>query len=237
MKNKKKTIVLFLTAFCFVGIISTLVLMINWKKDVNANKELQQRIEKVIGTNEQNNNDIDFDELRKINSDTVGYFEVPSVGIKYAVVKGKDNSYYLNHNFKKENNVTGWIFMDYKNKADGTDKNMIIYGHNTVDGSMFGSLAKLLDENKLKDEKNLIINFSTDQGRKKYKIFSIYKIDPEEYYITTSFKEDEFETFKERIKERSIYKLEATLDNKNIITLSTCQNHGVKRLVIHAVEI
>ncbi len=211
--------------------------MTNWKKDVSANVYIKQKTNEYIDINEDENVDINFDELKKINSDTVGYVEVPNTNVEYVVVKGKDNDYYLKHNFNKDYNVAGWIFMDYRNKADGTDKNMVIFGHNTVDGSMFGSLSKLLNEENIVDKRDLIINFFTERGRKKYQIFSIYTIKPEDYYITTNFTDEEFRKFKEIIKERSIYKIDANLDDKNIITLSTCQNHGVKRLVIHAVEI
>jgi sortase B len=221
--------------FCFVGIITTFYLISDWKKDVSTNMQIKQEIGKYI--NDEEDLGVDFKELKNINSDTVGYVEVPNTNVDYVVVKGNDNEYYLKHDFNKGYNVAGWIFADYRNKVDGTDKNLVIYGHNTVDGSMFGSLSNLLKEENIKNENDLIINFVTDKGRKKYKIFSIYTIKPEEYYISTDFKEDEFEVFKKRMKERSIYKLDVSLENKNIITLSTCQNHGVKRLVIHAVEI
>ncbi len=237
MSNKKRVLIIIITTFCFIGLIITLFLMIKWKSDVDDNSLINKEIEEYIEIDNQNKIDINFTELKKINSDTVGYLEVPSVNIKYVVVKGKDNSYYLTHNFNKDYNIAGWIFMDYRNKADGNDKNIVIYGHDSYNESMFGSLSKLLDTEKLKSEENLIINFITEQGYKKYKIFSIYTIKPEDYYITTSFKQNEFEMFKEKIKERSIIKIDVDIENKNIITLSTCQNHGVKRLAIHAVEI
>ena len=233
LKNNRKKIIFTFMIFCCIGIIFTLFLITNWEKDVSTNLHIKKKIEKYIDIDKDVG--IDFDELKNINSDTVGYIEVPNTDVKYVVVKGKDNDYYLKHNFNKDYNIAGWIFMDYRNKADGTDKNMVIFGHNTVDGSMFGSLSNLLNEEI--DKTNLIINFFTDSGRKKYKIFSIYTIKPEDYYITTNFDEDDFKIFKKIIKERSIYKIDANLDNKNIITLSTCQNHGVKRLVIHAVEV
>ena len=236
MKDKKRTIVVLLTTSCFVGIIFTLTLLINWNKNVKTNIQIQQKIANNIEINEQKH-DINFDKLRNINEDTVGYLEVPNTNINYVVVKGKNNSYYLNHNFNKEKNVAGWIFMDYKNKADGTDKNIVIYGHDTADESMFGSLSKLLEKKNLEDKNNLIISFITNRDIKKYQMFSIYTIEPEEYYIKTIFKEKEFDKFKEKLRNRSIYKLDANLKNKNIITLSTCQNYGIKRLAVHAVEI
>lgn len=214
-----------------------LTLLINRNNDIKGNSRIQKKIEKLLDTEKNNQLDINFDELKKINKDTIGYLEVPNTNIQYVVVKGNDNSYYLNHNFNNEHNVAGWIFMDYRNKADGTDKNMVIYGHDTSDGSMFGSLSTLLDENYLKNNDNKYISFVTDTETKKYQIFSIYTIAPEEYYINTNFSEQEFVEFKETIKERSFFNIDANLDNKNIITLSTCQNHGKRRLAVHAVEI
>ncbi len=238
MKNNRRILVIILTIVCFLGMIITSVLMINWKTDTNANKLVQKKIEEYIKIDKkQQSISINFEELKKINSDTIGYIEIPNTNINYVVVKGKDNSYYLTHNFNKEYNVAGWIFMDYKNTVDGTDKNIVIYGHDVADESMFGSLSKLLDENNLEDNENRIISFITEKEIKKYQIFSIYTIKPEKYYITTEFKEQEFIKFKEKVKERSRFKLEADLDNKNILTLSTCQNYGAKRLAVHAVEI
>ncbi len=238
MKNKKRNLAIVFSAFCFLGIIITSVLIMNWKTETDANKLVQKKIEEYIEKDKQQNSiSINFEELKKMNSDTIGYIEIPNTNINYVVVKGKDNSYYLTHNFNKEYNVAGWIFMDYKNVVDGTDKNIVIYGHDVADKSMFGSLSKLLDEGNLENIENRIISFITDKEIKKYQIFSIYTIKPEKYYITTDFKEQEFIKFKEKVKERSQIKLEADLDNKNILTLSTCQNYGAKRLAVHAVEI
>ena len=222
---------------CAIGIIITMHLMKNLQNDVNANMQTKQEVEKYIYLKDEDEVDIDFTKLKKTNSDTVGYLEVLGTNTKYVVVKGKDNDYYLTHDFKKNYNVAGWIFADYRNKGDGKDMNLVIYGHQTYNDTMFGALSKLLKKETIKDEDNLIINYTTDRERKKYKIFSIYTVEPETYYIKTSFKENEFEKFKVKLKERSIYKIDVNIKNKNIITLSTCQNHGVKRLAIHAVEL
>ena len=233
----RKKITIVLMVICFTGIISTLYLMKDSKDDIKINLQIESELENNIDNIDDNTINIDFAKLRKTNNDTVGYIDVPITNTNYIVVKGKDNDYYLKHNFKKKYNLAGWIFADYRNKADGTDQNLVIFGHDSYDGSMFGSLSKLLKKDINKDKDNLIINYITDKGQKKYKIFSIYTIKPETYYITTSFENNEFEKFKKIIKERSIYKIDVDIDNKNIITLSTCQNHGVKRLAIHAIEI
>ncbi len=148
MSKSRKILILIMTTFCFIGLIISLTLMIKWKSDVDNNSLISKEIEEYIEIDNQNKIDINFSELKKINSDTVGYLEVPMANIKYVVVKGKDNSYYLTHNFNKDHNRAGWIFMDYKNRVDGNDNNIVIYGHDTSDGSVFGSLSKLLDKKR-----------------------------------------------------------------------------------------
>ena len=221
---------------CFIGIVITVYMMKRSQGDSKTNLQIEKELEKNINIKDEEIIEIDFNKLKKNNADTIGYLEVPSTNTNYVVVKGNDNSFYLKHDFNKNYNIAGWIFADYRNKVDGKDQNIVIFGHDTFDGTMFGSLSKLLKEDYIEDKTNLIINFITEKEKKKYRIFSIYTIKPEDYYITTNFKEEEFENFKKVIKERSIYKIDVDLENKNIITLSTCQNHGVKRLAIHAVE-
>lgn len=211
--------------------------MVDWHNNVSSNLLIKKKLDKYVSYKTDENINIDFNELRNINSDTVGYIKVFDTNVDYVVVRGEDNEYYLKHNFNKEYNIAGWIFTDYRNKVDGTDNNLVIYGHDTNDGSMFGSLSNLLDEKNIKDKNNLIINFITDKSNKLYKIFSVYTIEPEEYYIKTNFEDDDFEQFKVKMKDRSIYNIDVNLKNKNIITLSTCQNYGLMRLAVHAVEI
>ena len=45
------------------------------------------------------------------------------------------------------------------------------------------------------NEENYIINFTTENEEQKYKVFSVYKIKNEDYYIDTEFKKNEFEKF------------------------------------------
>ena len=75
------------------------------------------------------------------------FLKINNTNINYIVIKGKDNEYYLNHNLNKQKNIAGWIFADYKNKLDGSDKNIVIYGHNIVDKSMFGSIPDMFKKN------------------------------------------------------------------------------------------
>jgi sortase B len=80
--------------------------------------------------------------LRAQNSDTVGFLEVGGTVIQYPVLQGEDNLYYENHTFKKQKNASGAIFLDSQNAADLSDFNLILYGHNMKDGSMFHELLQ-----------------------------------------------------------------------------------------------
>jgi len=83
---------------------------------------------------------IDFEALRAINSNVVGWIVVPGTDISYPIVQGTDNDHYLRRTFAGEQNSSGTIFMDYRNSADFSDRQTILYGHNMRDGSMFAPL-------------------------------------------------------------------------------------------------
>ena len=207
--------------------------------DIKENQKIVQKIEDEYMEETEEELIINFDELKEINTDTVGYLIANNGRISYPVVKTKDNEYYLDHNYNKKKNSVGWIYADYKNKVDGSDKNLVLYGHNTSDESMFGSLHNVFKSSWQTDKNNKEIVLVTPTETYVYKIFSIYSIEPEDYYITTNFKNNkEFDKFVSVLKNRSFYKYDITVDNvENIITLSTCTAHGTKRIAIHAYKV
>ena len=128
--------------------------------------------------------------------------------------------------------------MDYKNKLDGTDKNIVIYGHNIKDGSMFGTLKNILEEEWYNNEENYIIDLITEKEKLRYQVFSVYKIENEDYYIDTEFKKNEFVKFIETLKERSIKYFDVeVVEEDSILTLSTCADNNKYRVVLHAKRI
>ncbi|MCL1846947.1 MAG: class B sortase [Coriobacteriia bacterium] len=83
---------------------------------------------------------INWDALREINPDVVGWVIIPDTRVNYPIVQGEDNDYYLNHLFDGTYNDSGAIFLDFLNDPAIRGKNNFIYGHNLLDGSMFASL-------------------------------------------------------------------------------------------------
>ena len=81
--------------------------------------------------------------------------------INYPYVQTTDNDYYLTHAFNKTRNSAGWVFLDYRNNPDLSDKNNIIYAHGRYDNTMFGTLKNALTNGWLKNKDNFVIKLST----------------------------------------------------------------------------
>ena len=236
MTNKKLLLIMF-TIICLVGFIYSSYQILMWNFNVDENAKINDKLDDKIKVNKKDNKyDIDFKALKEINSDTIGYVKVNNTKIDYVVVKGNDNSYYLKHNFEKKENIAGWIFGDYHNKFDNSDRHLIIYGHNTKDGSMFGTLTNVLEPDWYKNSANHKVLLVTEKGTYYYQVFSTYSIIPEDYYINTKFKDDdEFAEFIKVLKSRSIYDYGVDVSEKDkILTLSSCIGDGEERVVLHS---
>ena len=178
--------------------------------------------------------------LKETNDDTVAWLTVNNTTVNYPVVQSINNSYYLTHDFNKKSNTLGWIFMDYRNNPEELDQNTIIYGHNIAkDKIMFGDLGRVQNSSWYLKEKNQYITFNTKNKDMQWKIFSIYKIENTNDYLYNKFEtQEEFLSFVEKMKNRSIYNFGVDVkENDKLLTLSTCQNSGKNRLVVHAVLI
>ena len=243
--NKKGFLLFLIIIFFFVLLLISGFKIISYLNDNKKNRNIQkeqQNLIKVIEHDDEgkkNEYDVDFESLKEQNPDTIAYLKVKQTNIDYIVVHAEDNDYYLNHNFSKDRNVSGWIFSDYHNKFDGTDKNIVIFGHNTHDGSMFGTLKNTLNEDWQTNEDNLKIILVTLEDTYYYQVFSTYVIVPEDYYINTKFNSDEeYLQFLHTIKNRSNYDYNVDLNSDDeILTLSTCVGNGSKRVVLHAVKL
>lgn len=178
---------------------------------------------------------VNFDELLKKNSDTVGWIKVDGTKVNYPVVQSTDNKYYLSHAFNKSDNQGGWIFADYRVNFKDFGKNTIIYGHNMNNKTMFGSIPNMLYNGYLNNSNNYFIKISTPSSNSVWKVFSIYTTIPDVYYLRTNFKDVSYNSFLTTLKSKSIYDFGVSVDdNDKILTLSTCDNSGTKRVAVHA---
>lgn len=244
VKKKPNNIprILFLLVFVILSIIS-LIKIIEWYSNNKNNKEIAEQISETVTIDEtqeeKDKYNVNFDKLKEQNPDTIAWLKVNGTNVEYTVVKTNNNDYYLNHNFEKQYNEAGWIFADYHNKFDGTDKNIVIYGHNRVDNSMFGSLKNILNSEWYSNKDNLKINLITENEKCIYEVFSVYQIENEDYYIQTNFKNDtEYDKFLQTIRGRSVNDFNIDLTSEDsVLTLSTCANNYRDRIVLHAKKI
>lgn len=83
---------------------------------------------------------VDFEAMRAVNPDVVGWIRCEGTPIDFPVVKGDDNKWYLRRNWKGEQDMCGSIFVDADASDGFTDARTIIYGHHMNDNLMFACL-------------------------------------------------------------------------------------------------
>ncbi len=236
----KKIVVSFFFIMFSLALAFSAIMILKWLRENKESKEIINDISNTIFIDNNIDNvekyHVDFESLKETNPDTVAWIKVNGTDIEHPIVQTSNNSYYMNHSFDKKYNTAGWVFVDYSNKLDGSDKNLVVYAHNRKDGSLFGTLKNILTEDWQSNKDNLIIPFLTESEKSEYQVFSVYKIISEDYYITTNFKtNDEFEKFINTIKSRSIKNFETNVTpDDNILTLSTCADDNNYRVVLHA---
>lgn len=98
---------------------------------------------------------IDWDGLRAINPDVVGWVYVPDTVINYPIVwRENDDEYYLRRTFGDNSVGTfgaeyGTIMLAGINSPEWTDQVNVIYGHHLNNGSMFSLFGKCYGDSEL----------------------------------------------------------------------------------------
>ena len=184
---------------------------------------------------------VDFAALQEINPDVVAWIRIPGV-LEYPVVRGGDNSYYLNHTVQKTYNIAGSIFLDYRNERDFSDSKNIIYGHNMKDGSMFQNLHNYADASYMQQHPNVVIY--TPEKKLTYQIFAAVVYD--DRHILHSFDyafADQRQAFLDSIYNSrnlgNVIRDDVSVNtDSRILTLSTCMTgQDDKRFLVEAVLI
>lgn len=182
--------------------------------------------------------DVKYDELKSINEGFTGWLYYEPLEISYPIVRGNDNDYYTEYTFENEENSSGAIFMDFLNKKDYSDFNTIIYGHNMRNGTMFGSLKKLLSDQEIMGEDPYFYIFTEDKAYM-YEIFAVYitTSSSETYNLIRS--EEEQKDYLDFINQTATYRSDKEVAaTDKIVTLSTCHGlHTNNRTVVHGVLI
>ena len=202
-----------------INIVLTLIIVICAYKIIHQLKEYNDA-DKVYNLIREEKEE--SDNLFEKNIGYRGWIKIDNTNINYPILQGQDNEEYLYKDINNEYIVSGSIFMNYLNNGFD-DQNTVLFGHNMKNGTMFANLKKYKEEDFFYNNNYIEIELSNGQYLK-YKVFSVYITDINDNYTKTSFEDkDEYKEFLERIKNKSIYKSDISVnENDKIITLSTC---------------
>ena len=211
----------------------------NYNKDDKLNSEIQDLQPVINEASDSDNNssgendgqdqskDGDYvnsaneEQLKSINSDYKMWIQIENTNINYPVVQGSDNDYYLKHNFRKESNISGTVFVESANDIDN-DKNIILYGHNMRNGTMFNNITNYKEESFFNEDNKISIIMNNTLYE--YEVFSVYVKNVSEVNLAIGFaNEDEFINYAYNEADESLYKKDVDFSAEdNLITLVTC---------------
>ena len=166
------------------------------------------------------------------NADMVGWILIEDTNIDYPVMQTPtDPNYYLKHNFEKNYTDYGCPFMQADCDVLCSSDNLIIYGHNMKDGSMFADLAKYRSKDFRQAHKT--VWFDTELGSSAYEIFAVIHTTVQAddadafpfYWFVDAASPEEFADYVSACKAQALYDtgISAQYGDK-LLTLSTCDN-------------
>ncbi len=116
------------------------------------------------------------EELLAQNPDTIGYISIEGTDVDNPVVQTVDNDYYLHIAFDGTDHRAGTVYMDFRDvfswEEDKHSENIVLYGHNMADNSMFGSLRRYRQDLEFYKEAP-IIKLSSNYKEYNYVIFGL----------------------------------------------------------------
>lgn len=183
----------------------------------------------------------EIQKLMEINGDIVGYIRIrdkngscADTQVDYPILQKtneEESEFYLNHNLRNEWTDAGSIFLDWRNvigTADQSD-NLIVYGHQRLDGSMFGSLSKYKEYNYFYGE-HPCIELTTRYDQSIYKIFGFFyayggegENDFDYFNHLDFYSEEDFYWYVNQVKRRTFRVNDVDVKyGDDLLTLSTC---------------
>lgn len=209
MRKKSNLILYLIIVFCVFNIVKK---QIAYHRDDLANKDIQRSV-----VNKENIEE----ELFKINHDYKLWINIANTKVNYPVVQTNNNEYYLDHNFKKDKNIEGNLFI-YNNYNSNTSKNLIIFGHNMRNNSMFATLS--LFKNKEFFEKNSTINIIKGGYIYKYNVIGVSTVKADNFVLKEKFEnKNDLNNYINNLKSNSDNWRNSNITmSTDLLTLYTC---------------
>lgn len=239
IKKILSLILLIIIFFCVMKIYQKRLGYYTDSKDYDSLRILSPLSDSSINKDPEENKK-DIENLKNINPDYKFWINVEGTNIDFPVVQGKDNDFYLHHNFNKEKSFSGSIFVDSENNLN-EDSNIVVYGHNMRNDTMFAQIKHFKNENFF--NANKYITLYRDGKKSTFEIFSVYQENAKDLESQIKIKfsnKEEYEKYLKEQESKSLFKREGIdlQDNDRILTLITCGYDFVNaRIVVVAKEI
>lgn len=173
-------------------------------------------------------------DLAKTYPQVKGRIIINGTEIDFPVVQGTDNEFYLDHDFDNSYYINGGVFIDHVHKADFSDQNTVIYGHNVRIGYIFHDLDKFRDKDFAQNHSEIIID--TPKERKIFDVICAMDVKADADYRYSYYEDDEFDDYLKLIEENNILEGKRLPSKEDkLLTLSTCSDLS-DRFAIVAVE-
>ena len=218
MNRIKKLLIIIIILACIVSLIIVGYIFIKDYLECNSNNEdIDDLIDEVFVENpSEKENTIDWNYLKSINEDIIGWIEIEGTEINYPILKDNNSLYYLKHNYLKKYNSNGSIFTLDINPFE--DYETLLYGHNMKNGTMFSILGKYLDKDFLLSHQK--IKIYTPNKNYEGCIFSAYSIGiGTEKNDISNLSFDEKKEYYKKTRQIKVDNVEFT---DKIVKLSTC---------------
>lgn len=206
--------------------LAAIIVISGWKiytimREYNRGQETYKKISEDTAA-QGFTGDIDWDKLRKINPDVVGWLYYEGTVIDYPVVKGTDNDKYLYTLFDGSTGGFGTLFADAVTEAPFRQFNTIVYGHHMRDGSMFASLKKLKSSSYAKEHPRL--ELITPEGKFHLEIWAFLNQPADsQIYVTNISDTEEKEAYIALVKDLADYTTDVQVSTDDrLVVLSTC---------------
>ena len=259
--KNKRTQILFIVyaAIILVAIITGIICWVSYNAQLKQNEELYKQLSIIIESGEpipddkqttnvekiekeeQNKTEskvlqeVDFELLRETNEDIYAWISIDNTQVNYPILQNEEDNYYLKRCINGKSGLPGCIYTNVCHAKDFSAWNTVIYGHNMINGSMFGSLKISNDW----DNANEFIEIRIPNKTLKYRVYAVTEFSDE--YLPVAYDENS-DANKQKFlddvylaaKEGGYFRKDMVVSIEDkFVTLSTCiKGKNSKRLLI-----
>lgn len=180
---------------------------------------------------------IQFDALKTINPDIVGWLKIDGTSIDYPIVQTDDNETYLDMDFEGKKNASGAIFLDYESEPDFSGKHNILYGHHMKNGSMFKDIIKYKEELFFKEHQDITIY--TPEREFHLRPFTVLYTDADGERRRTKFDtEEDFDGYVDKMTKKGLFYQKPDKSIGTLWSFVTCSYElADARTILYAYEV